>query len=105
MNPYLSSAVLACFDGESNQGGQPNGEQTPPADGGERKFSQEELNQVLAKDRRKHEAQLQKMADTLESLSASKNLSEEEKANLASQLEEARASVRTKEQQLTHERQ
>lgn len=107
MNRYFSSPVLACFEGE-DQNGQPSGAQSggdqQPAAGGGRLFTQEELNEVLAKDRRKHQAQYQKMEVTLTDLVNSKNLTEEERAQTAAQLEEVRTALLTKDQQVQREK-
>ncbi len=70
----------------------------------EAKFTQEDLNKVLAEDRRKHQAQLVKVQQTLEETMQSKNLSVQEKEQMAAQLEEIQAQGRTREQQLAHEK-
>ena len=59
---------------------------------------------MLAEDRRKHQAQLQRVEKTLEEMSASKNLTIQEREQLAQQLEDLRKETRTKEQQLAHEK-
>ena len=114
MNSYLSRAVLASFDGEgvvvdpaavavaaaANVGatGAPSGEASfTPA-------QQEALNRILADDKRRHQAQLQKVQATLEETLASKNLTIQEREQLATQLEDLRKETRTKEQQLAHEK-
>ena len=108
MNPlHVSASVLTCYEGEQ-QGGQPNGalpngDQQPPADSG-RTFTQAEMNEVLAKDRRKHQGQLQKMEATLSTLAESKSLSEEDRARTEAQLEEVRTAVLTKDQQVQREK-
>jgi hypothetical protein len=108
MNPlHVSASVLTCYEGEQ-QGGQPNGalpngDQQPPADSG-RTFTQAEMNEVLAKDRRKHQGQLQKMEATLSTLAESKSLSEEDRARTEAQLEEVRTALLTKDQQVQREK-
>ncbi len=59
---------------------------------------------MLAEDRRKHQAQIAKVQATLEETLASKNLTVQEREQLAQQLEDMRKETRTKEQQLTHEK-
>jgi hypothetical protein len=106
MNPYLSCAVLACFEGENQGGqpaGQPNGDQQPPAapDG---YVSQERVNQILADDRRKHGARVAAVEKAMSELMESKNLTEQQREQLAQQVEELRATSRTKEEQLEHQK-
>ena len=98
---YLSPSVIACFDGE----------QTPPAGGGgappqdpAKLFSQEDLNRILADDRRKHQGALHRAEQTLEDMAASKNLTLQEREQLAQQLEDMRKETQTKEQRLAAER-
>ena len=119
---YLSRAVLACFDGEgagavaaaaagtgagdavaaaaAAAGGGSAGSVQDPS----KLFSQEDLNRILADDRRKHQAALQRAEKTLEEMAASKNLTLQEREQLAQQLEDMRKETRTKEQQLAYER-
>ena len=89
---YFSCAALASYD-----------DSEPPANPG-RVFSQEEVNRLLADDRRKHQARIDRVQRTLEEVSASKNLSVKEREQLATQLEAMAAENRTREEQLVHER-
>ena len=89
---YFSCAALASYD-----------DSEPPADPG-RVFSQEEVNRLLADDRRKHQARIDRVQRTLEEVSASKNLSVKEREQLATQMEAMAAENRTREEQLVHER-
>jgi len=68
------------------------------------KFTQEDLNKILAEDRRKHQAQVAKIQQTLEETLASKNLTAQEREQLAQRLEDVHKETRTKEQQTIHER-
>ena len=70
----------------------------------EARFTQDDLNRYLAEDKRKHQAQLQRVEKMLEETAASKNLTVQEREQLAQQLEDLRKETRTKEQQLAHER-
>jgi len=122
MNPlYLSRAVLISYDGE---GGAVSGEGSAGAAAGagtgagaaagagagagagasDARFTQDDLNKYLAEDKRKHQAQLQRVEKTLEETAASKNLTVQEREQLAQQLEDLRKETRTKEQQLSHEK-
>jgi hypothetical protein len=71
---------------------------------GEARFTQDDLNRYLAEDKRKHQTQLQRVEKMLEEAAASKNLTVQEREQLAQQLEDLRKETRTKEQQLAHER-
>jgi hypothetical protein len=92
---YLSPAVLASFDGQLP-------EPSPAPD--EKRFSQTELNDYLASDRRKHTNRLAQLEKTLEDMSASKNLTIKERENVESQLEDLRKESRTKEEQFAYEK-
>ena len=59
---------------------------------------------ILAEDKRKHQTQLQRVEKMLEETAASKNLTVQEREQLAQQLEDLRKETRTKEQQLAHEK-
>ena len=120
---YLSRAVLACFDGEAAGAGVGAGAGDAGAaaavaaaaaaasagagagaSAGEVRFSQDDLNRYLAEDKRKHQAQLQRVEKMLEEVSTSKNLTVQEREQLAQQLEDMRKETRTKEAQLAHEK-
>ncbi len=68
------------------------------------KFTQEDLNKILAEDRRKHQAQIVKIQQTLEETLTSKNLTTQEREQLAQRLEDMQKETRTKEQQAAHDR-
>lgn len=61
-------------------------------------FTQDDVNKILAEDRRKHKAQVDKHVQELEQLKKSKSLSDQERHNLATKIEELQNSVLTKEQ-------
>jgi hypothetical protein len=61
-------------------------------------FTQDEVNKLLADDRRKHKAQVDKSVAELEQLKKSKSLSDQERHNLAQKIEDLQNSVLTKEQ-------
>lgn len=105
---YLSSAVLASFDNNEPPapptGATPPQPPQPPVNPAERRFTPEEVNRLLADDRRKHQAQVAKVQATLEETLANKSLTDREREQFAQQLEELQSQSRTKEQQLAHER-
>ena len=119
---YLSRAVLACFDGEGGAGAAGDAAAAAAAAAGAGagagagsgagvrdddmvvKFCQVDVNRIMAEDRRKHQAQLQRVEKMLEEVSTSKNLTIQEREQLAQQLEDMRKETRTKEAQLAHEK-
>jgi len=109
MNPlYVSRAVVASYDNSeppAPPAGAPVPTPTPPpVNSGERRFTQDDLNRLLAEDRRKHQSQIGRVQATLEETLASKNLTIQEREQLAQQVEELQTQGRTKEQQLAHEK-
>ena len=68
------------------------------------KFSQDDLNKFLAEDRRKHQGQIRTIQQTLEETLTSKNLTAQEREQLATRVSELENQGRTKEQQAQHER-
>lgn len=67
-------------------------------DKGKRTFSQEEVNKMLATDRRKGEERTKKIIGELEALKKSKNLTEQQQQDLAKRIEELNDQLLTKEQ-------
>jgi hypothetical protein len=67
-------------------------------------FTQDQVNKMLAEDRRKHKAQVDKHVTELEQLKKSKSLSDTERQNLTSKIEELQNSVLTKEQRAAKEK-
>lgn len=102
---YLSAPALICFDGDGDPPSDPPSD--PPADP-PKTFTQEDLNKFLADDRRKTEtkfkAELTKAEKRYEELISNKNLDETERAKLQENLEDVRKQLRTKEQQIAHEK-
>lgn len=66
-------------------------------------FTQDQVNKMLAEDRRKHKAQVDKHVSELEQLKKSKSLSDQERTNLTTKIEELQNSVLTKEQRAQKE--
>jgi len=61
-------------------------------------FTQDEVNKIVAEDRRKHVTQINKHVAELEQLKKSKSLNDQERHNLAQKIEDLQNSVLTKEQ-------
>ncbi len=96
---YRSLALVSCFDGDLPAGDPPAGDPPagdPPAT---KTFSQEELNKILAEDKRKHQQQFQKLEKQLSDTLTSAKLTNEERTKLEESLEDVRKQLRTKEEQ------
>jgi len=100
---------ILCFDGEGN----PGTPATPPADlpgdstpnaADVAKFTQDDLNRILAEDKRKHKERMAQLEAQMQELSQDKSLSEEQRTAMAGQLEDLRKSFRTEKQQIEHEK-
>lgn len=90
------------FDGD-NPETKPEGEvEDDPKllEGGDPKksFTQEEVNAILAKDRKKYEEKTKKTVAELENLKKSKSLTENEKSTLQAKIDELNQSLLTKEE-------
>lgn len=92
---YLSPAIATCFENDPPAGDPPAGD--PPAGDPPKgkTFTQDDLNRILADDRRKHQQRLEALQSQLEQ----SKLSETERAELNTRLEEMQASLRSKEEQ------
>ena len=88
---YANRARKVCFDPADD----PNAGKT---------FTQEDLNKILAEDRRKHQAQVVKIQQTLEETLSSKTLASQEKEQLAQRVEELQRSQETAAQTAARER-
>lgn len=99
MNFQFAKAYRLYFDGDAD--GDPTVTVTPPVvkpDDKPRTFTQDEVNNLLAEDRRKHQATINKQVEQLTQLQKAKGLSEKEKADFAARIEELQNSLLTKEQ-------
>lgn len=119
---YLSCALYSCFDGDgagdaggagagagSGEGGAGDAGAGAVAGAGagdaNKTFTQEQLNKILADDRRKHQQQLAKVESSYKDLLAnSTNLSDKERHALEENLATVQGQLRTKEQQLAIEK-
>ena len=116
MNCFINRARFVCFEGEdaaaqaaADAKAQAAAAAAAAAATGlniqePAKFTQEDLNKILAEDRRKHQAQITKIQQTLEETLTSKNLTTQEREQLAQRLEDMQKETRTKEQQAAHDR-
>jgi hypothetical protein len=110
-----STPWAVCFDGEGEPGQVANNnaveggegassEETAKKESQPKTFTQEEVNAILAQDRRKHESKLKTMEKSLQDALENRNLSQEERSRLEQMVDEVKALSRTKEQQLIYER-
>jgi len=116
---------LVCFDNEGGQGGDGGG---AGGDGGgaggdgggaggdgggaggdggvnQKTLTQEDFNRAMAKEKRKWRDQQEQMEGNYQRLLEEQNLSDERRTELETDLEQLRASMRTKEQQAAHDAQ
>jgi hypothetical protein len=113
-NLYLSCPVFVCFDADADAAAALEAEKAAAekaaadkatnGDDPNRKFTQAELNKIVAADRRKLEALVAKHEKELEAVKASAGLTEQEKTRLELALEDVRKERMTKEQQLAFEK-
>lgn len=107
MKLYPECRFVLCYEGEgegedpssnNNDGGGDGG------DGDSRVFTQEQVNKILAEDKRKHQSKFEKLEQNLNALNESQNLTEQEKEKIAREAEDLRKELRTKETQAEVER-
>lgn len=102
LSRFLSRASIVCFDNDpADPPADPAGD--PPNDP-PRVFSQDELNKILAEDKRKHKAQYEKIEAQYKTLLDKNNLSTEERVKLEESLEDVRKQLRSKEEQAKYEK-
>jgi type I site-specific restriction endonuclease len=90
-DPRVSPAMLVCFDDESQD--------TPPdLAGAPKTFTQEELNKILAEDKRQHQARYTKVEAQYQTLLKNQSLTDEERGKLTESLEDVRRQLQSKEQ-------
>lgn len=88
-------------DGDGGTGGGDGGNKGGEGEGDKNKnktFTQEQVNKMLAEDRRKHKAQVDAHVAELERLKKLKGISDKDKADLQARIEELNNSVLTKEE-------
>jgi hypothetical protein len=94
---YRSLPISVCFDNDQPAGDAPEGETQPAAP--PVTFTQEQVNKILAEDRRKHQAQMQRVEKHLQETLATAKLTQEERQKLEDTLENIQKQLRTKEEQ------
>ena len=111
---YWAGVRFACYEGEGGDGAGDAGGAGAAAhggaagsgnDGGAAKlFTQDELNKVLAEDRRKHQTKLQEVETKLKAALDSNTLTEKDRKALQENLETVQGQLRSKEEQLALEK-
>lgn len=111
-NLYLSPALLACFDGDDDAAAKAAADKAAAEEAAAaaaaatgKTFTQDDVNKMLAEDRRKHQAQLKTMETRLQEVLSSKNLTENERKALQENLSAVQGQLRSKEQQAALEKQ
>lgn len=100
----FSKKFVTFFDGEpatpeTPEGADPNANSNPLEGGDPKKsFTQDEVNKIIATERKKHEERTKKSVADLETLKKSKSLTDAEKATLQSKIDELQTSLMTKEE-------
>jgi hypothetical protein len=103
--------LFLSFDGEGDDGssggdqtGSGAGDRSSGNSGGDARFTQDDVNRIVAEDKRKHQAQMKQLEGKLESLAQDKSLTDTQRKELKQQLEDLQKTYRTKEQQAEFER-
>ena len=106
-------AELSCYDNEGEGTGEDTGtgDNTIPSDGSDsppKTFTQDDVNRIveerLARDRKGREESNKKLEKQLQEVLQSKQLSEQERDQFQTSLEDVQKQLRTKESQLAHEK-
>ena len=104
---YLSRAWISCYEGEGDDAAGTAAAATSAAAAAvdtNKLFTQDELNKILAEDKRKHQAALAKVEAKLQETLKSATLSEQDRKTLEENLQAVQGQLRTKEQQAALER-
>jgi hypothetical protein len=118
MTKFFNDISILCYDGDIDPPATPpatppvtppatppaSPPATPPAGGGEKTFTQADLNKILAEDKRKHQEKYTQLEGSYKELLQNQNLTTEERDNLQTKLSDLQAQNRTKEQQAEYER-
>jgi hypothetical protein len=97
---FLSCVWTGDEEGTENEAGSAS-----DAGNADQTFTQDQLNRILADDRRKHQQKYSALEKQMQSLAEDKNLEQQQREELQASLEEIQAQRRTKEQQIAHDAQ
>jgi hypothetical protein len=101
---YQSIPCITLFDNDTEPPPLPSGVPASPpqsGSGGEARFTQEDLNRILADDRRKHQA---KLSAALEQAAASKGLAPQEREALEAQIDAMKKESMSAAERAAHEK-
>lgn len=104
MLKFLSQPYFSCFDTPEEIAATEAAAAAAAAAGGTKTFTQDEVNKIVAADRRKLEESLKKAEKSYTDVLANKNLTEQERKTLEENLSTVQGQLRTKEQQATMEK-
>ena len=105
-HPEFEFEFPLCFDesgegtGEGEGSGEGTGNEAVPPQG----FTQEQVNEFLAKDRRKHQDKYKALEQSMQAQLARVQDDSEERDRLQKELDDLQATFRTKEQQIEWEK-
>lgn len=106
MKKVFDPVFVLCYDGENQESEKLP--KDPPGNTGNaqdtKTFTQDELNKILAEDKRKHQEKYQQLEISYKELLQNQNLTKEDRDKLQSRLEDAQKMQRSKEQQIEHDR-
>jgi chromosome segregation ATPase len=99
MNRFLMNRVwYTVFDDADGNPQNPPTPPTPPQDKPTKTYTQEQLNAMLAEDRKKHQSAIQNTLAEVEALKARSQLTQQERDELDARLQEMSRSLLTKEE-------
>lgn len=102
MNWYPKGYFVLCYEGEVDGGDPPTNNGTdnndPPT------LTQEQVNKIVAEEKRKHQAKFEKLEQNMKALKEDKSLTDQEKEKIAKEADDLRKQLRTKETQAEVER-
>lgn len=98
---------ILCYEdppADSNPPADPPAPPAPESSDSGKTFTQEDLNKILADDKRKHQEKYKQLEGSYQELLENQNLTKDERDKLKARLEDVQKSQRTKEQQVEYER-
>jgi len=107
------ASLIACYEGDDTGNGNTSNTNTVKLPGDQttvggtpdpKKFDQNDVNKFLAEDRRKHAERYRLLEQSYEAILEDQNLATESRSRVETELEDLRASLRTKEQQIEYEK-
>ena len=107
LNAKYDTLWIPVYEGEGDDAGDDGADAaaaSAAADAAKGKtFTQDELNRVLAGEKRKHQTAITKMTEELTALQSRSDLTTEEREQMATRIEELNSSLLTKEEQAARE--